>query len=106
MSDEMALLHPRNSCTHKKVIDTSGRMRQYLLPLITLCLAGCYTSPDVTISTHLPGALIKVDGADVGRGPITQSIRFKGSSDSHQIVASRPGYQDRVVSLTKDNAPE
>jgi dipeptidyl aminopeptidase/acylaminoacyl peptidase len=72
---------------------------------IVLCglafLAGCSTRREITISATPSDAIITIDGADRGSGPITQKFRFKGADDVHQVGASRLGYTPQTIDLTR-----
>jgi TolB protein len=67
-------------------------------------LVGCSTTRQITVSTHPPDALIRIDGADSGKGQVTQNIVFKGDKDTHTVTVSRLGYQEQSVPLQKSFA--
>lgn len=62
-------------------------------------LAGCATTREITISTKPADASLNIDGADRGRGPVTQKFSF-GGAEVHHVVASRLGYTSEDIPLT------
>src|ERR1041384_414213 len=76
-----------------------------LLGLLLLA-AGCSTTKDISIITRPGDASVKVDGVDAGKPPVVVPITFKGKDDTHQLIATRPGYKDQIISLTRDTANE
>ena len=67
-------------------------------------LAACSTTREITITARPPDAMIAVDnGAQKGMGQLTATIKFKGGSDVHTVLATRRGYQDKTVSLQRDD---
>ncbi len=63
-------------------------------------LIGCAQTRVVSVSTRPADATLKIDGKDVGRGPITHKFEFRTESEQHSVVATRPGYKDHFVSIT------
>jgi hypothetical protein len=74
--------------------------------VLSLVAAGCAQSRTVVISTRPPDALIRVGGVDRGRGRVVQKFEFNSPGQVHQVVASRPGYQDEEALVTIDTPPE
>lgn len=72
------------------------------LLLLSFALVGCATTRTVTITARPPDAVLKIDGIDRGRGPITQAFTFTGETDVHRVQASRLGYKDQTVTLTRE----
>lgn len=82
-------------------------MKAFLLFLGTLLLlSGCAVQKNVTITTRPPDALIKVNGAERGRGTVIERFTFRNPGDVFYVTASRKGYQDRTVTITRDNITE
>ncbi|MGA2440594.1 MAG: PEGA domain-containing protein, partial [Tepidisphaeraceae bacterium] len=75
------------------------------LGLVFLLLsAACSTTREITITARPPDAMIAVDdGAQKGMGQLTATIKFKGGGDVHTVTATRRGYQDKTVSLHRDD---
>src|SRR5947207_11605282 len=63
---------------------------------------GCAEKRMVTLTAHPSDALIRIDDQDKGRGTVTQQIIFKDDRDTHKVSASKPGYKERIVVLSKD----
>src|SRR5579884_3612696 len=82
--------------------DRRSFMRWVMVWLVAMA-AGCATNREVTISARPADAVISVDGTPRGRGPVTEKLTFHGDEEVHHVSASRPGYQDRVVDLTRDD---
>ena len=77
-------------------------MLRWLVLLAVCCLVGCARTRVVTISTVPADAMIRVDGRDRGRGPITETFTFAGDTDVHRVIARRAGYAEKVVAITPD----
>jgi hypothetical protein len=74
-----------------------------LLAIVSLYLAGgCATTRTVTITARPADALIKIDGVDRGRGPVTENFTFTDASAVHRVQAVRLGFKDQTVNLTRD----
>jgi Tol biopolymer transport system component len=72
--------------------------------VLFLLLAACSTTRQITITARPPDAMIVVDdGAQKGLGQCTATIKFKGSGDVHTVTVTRRGYQDKSVSLHRDD---
>lgn len=71
-----------------------------LLPLALL--VGCATNRTITITTKPPDAMISIDGEEKGRGEVTNQFTFTSADDTHRVIATRPGYRDSPVLLTRD----
>lgn len=77
--------------------------------IAVLCLAaavGCSTERRITISTRPPDAVLNIDGADRGHGPLTEKFVFNGSAEIHHVTASRPGYTPQTVDVTRRYATD
>jgi hypothetical protein len=70
---------------------------------ISLLLLGACAKRDIVVTAQPADAIISVDGVEQGAGPVTQRIRFKNHHDVHIVSASREGYQDKSVQLTRDD---
>lgn len=70
--------------------------------LVTLLAAGCATHRKVTIGAQPTDAIIKIDGVEVGRGPVTRTFEFAGPEDVHRVTALRAGYKEDGVTLRRD----
>jgi hypothetical protein len=70
--------------------------------LALLLVVGCATRREVTISAKPSDAIIRADGQDLGRGRVTEEFVFRGD-DVHNVVISRPGFRDQVVTLRRDD---
>lgn len=77
-----------------------------LLPALLALLTGCQTTRVVNISTQPPDAMIKINGVDQGRAPLDAQVVFKDANDVHVVTASRRGYKDASVQLTRDDKRE
>jgi len=67
-----------------------------------MVVCGCAVSKEITVSTKPADALIKIDGVDRGRGPITETFTFNNETDVRRVQASRLGYKEQTVNLTRD----
>jgi len=82
-------------------------MKVLMLGLCALVLlTGCAVQKTVTITTRPPDALVKVNGAERGRGTVVEKFTFKNPGDVFYVTASRKGFQDRTVTVTRENALE
>ena len=67
-------------------------------------VTGCSTTRQITITARPPDAMISVDnGLQRGMGQLTATIVFKNGGDVHNVTATRRGYQDKSVSLHRDD---
>lgn len=74
------------------------------VPMIMLVLAaGCAAPRSVTISTKPPDAIIKIDGVEQGRAPVSRELAFDDPAKVHVVTASRRGYKDGSVQLTRED---
>jgi len=65
-------------------------------------LAACSTTRSITVTAVPPDAVLKLDGESIGVGSATHDVVFNGSADTHVLMASRLGYKDQSVTLTRD----
>ncbi|MDP9172325.1 MAG: hypothetical protein M3O30_00465 [Planctomycetota bacterium] len=72
--------------------------------LLLMMLAACSQSRVITITTRPPDAQLSIDGIDRGPAPVTDKLVFKNSQSIHVITATRSGYQDQTLTLTRDDA--
>ncbi|HEX4794597.1 MAG TPA: PEGA domain-containing protein [Humisphaera sp.] len=76
--------------------------------LAVVCLAlfavGCVTTREITITARPDDALISIDGQNQGPGPITHKFEFHGDQEQHVVAATRVGYKDQSVPLTRSFA--
>jgi Tol biopolymer transport system component len=63
---------------------------------------GCATTRNITISTRPPDAAIKVDGADRGKGKVTEEMTWQSDKDVHTVSVSRLGYKEQSIPLKRD----
>src|SRR5215213_937906 len=80
-------------------------MRRFVLPLLALFTAiaqvGCETTKSITITTRPPDASIAIDGADRGKGQVTENFVFSNDQPKHEVRVSRLGYQEQPVTIDK-----
>ena len=74
------------------------------MPLLGLCagLAGCAT-PTTSIVSQPPGALIAVDGVNVGTAPVQYKFDFR-HTPTPVVVASKEGYISEQIALNSDSS--
>ena len=74
------------------------------MPLLGLCagLAGCAT-PTTSIVSQPPGALIAVDGVNVGTAPVQYKFDFRHTPTT-VVVASKEGYISEQIALIFDSS--
>jgi TolB protein len=79
------------------------RLPRTSLFVLVVCVgcAGCATKRTITIIPHPPDATISIDDKPVGTGQITKTIEFKDDKATHRVSASRRGYQEAAIDLTK-----
>ena len=72
--------------------------------LICLCvgLAGCST-PETNIVSQPPGAMIMINGVNLGTTPIHHQFDFKQTPTS-VVVASKPGYHNQQQIITRESS--
>ena len=78
--------------------------RLRLMLLLGLCagLAGCAT-PTTSIVSQPPGALIAVDGVNVGTAPVQYKFDFRHTPTT-VVVASKEGYISEQIALNSDSS--
>lgn len=75
-------------------------MRRLLAVCCLLALSvGCATTRKFTINSRPADAAIKVDGADKGKGQVTQEITFKDKDDTHTVTVSRLGFKEQNLPI-------
>lgn len=78
------------------------------LMLLVLLGSGCARDSGQTrsfvISAWPSDATIHIDGVERGRGPLTEGFFFVDKESTHQVMASRFGYRDEVVTIGQDYA--
>ena len=74
-----------------------------LMSLLMFHAIGCQTLRTVTIVTEPEDAMIKINGVDYGRGPVTHQFRFEDEDDVHRITASRIGFKEQTEQLRRDD---
>ena len=78
-------------------------MRRLAL-FVLFVLSGCATTREITITARPPDTMISVDnGAQRGMGQLTATIKFKNGDDIHFATGTRRGYQDKTISLRRDD---
>jgi len=70
--------------------------------LFLFLLTGCATNRTITISTRPDDAILNIDGADRGHGPITEQFSFNNDTDIHFVTAKRLGFKDETKNITRD----
>ncbi len=71
--------------------------------LLLIPLAACSSQRTITFTTHPADATLTIDGVAQGPPPVTQKFKFRiFHSDEYHVLASRPGYQDSSLVITKD----
>lgn len=71
---------------------------------ITTLVVGCQTTKIVSITSDPGGAMIKVNGVERGVTPlVNERLVFEGASSTLDITASKRGFKDRTVSVTRDS---
>lgn len=64
--------------------------------------AGCAArGRRITIVTDPPDAELRVNGQNVGPGPVTQEFRFD-DNQTYNVLAARRGYREQVFTITRD----
>ncbi len=80
-------------------------MRLSILSLLgLLLLTGCAVQKNITITTRPPDAMIRINGAERGRGPIEERFTFQNPGDIFYVTATRKGFQDKTVPISRDTA--
>lgn len=69
--------------------------------VLLLWCGGCVTTREVTISAKPADALIAIDGQNQGVGPIQHKFEFHGDQEQHAVTASREGFKDQTVNLSR-----
>jgi hypothetical protein len=78
-------------------------MRRLAL-FVLLFASGCATTREITITARPPDTMISVDnGMQRGMGQLTATVKFKNGDDIHTATATRRGYQDKTISLRRDD---
>lgn len=79
-----------------------SRLAALMLILIGLLGTGCAQTRTVTITTKPADAMIRINGVERGRGPITETFKFDASITVYRIVVYRLGFQPatKVVDRT------
>lgn len=72
--------------------------------LLLLMVTGCAVNKTVTITTKPADASVKVNGLERGRGTVVERFTFERPGDVFYVTASRKGFQDRTVSVTRESA--
>ncbi|MGN6726386.1 MAG: PEGA domain-containing protein [Tepidisphaeraceae bacterium] len=67
-----------------------------------LIICGCATRKTVVINSVPGDALIKVNGFDRGRAPVTEKFVFEKPTDTFYVTAIRKGFQDKTATITRD----
>jgi WD40-like Beta Propeller Repeat/PEGA domain len=80
-------------------------MRWIGIPCLIL-LTACSTTRQITITARPSDSVISVDnGIQRGMGQLTATVKFKNANDTHTATASRRGYPDKTVTLSRDGTP-
>ncbi len=75
---------------------------RWMLPIcVCAVLAGCAT-PDTSLVSQPPGALVTVDGANIGRAPVRHKFDFNQTPKA-VLTASKEGYIDQQLTLTRNS---
>src|SRR5205085_11260383 len=86
---------PNRSCSMRR-----GGILLVVFALLAF-VGGCVTTRQITLSAKPEDAVIAIDGQNQGVGPITHKFDFHGDSEQHTISASREGFKDQSVNLTR-----
>jgi hypothetical protein len=81
-------------------------MRFLLMLILLVLLTGCATTRTVTISTKPEDAVVKVNGVVVreqGSTPVSHQLVFGSAAEPYRITASRTGYKESTVQLTRED---
>ena len=71
-----------------------------------ILLTACATTRQITITAKPSDSVISVDnGVQRGMGQMTATIKFKNAGDTHTATASRRGYPNKTVTLSRDETP-
>jgi Tfp pilus assembly protein FimT len=71
-----------------------------------LFLTACGTTRQITLTAKPSDSVISVDnGIQRGMGQLTASVKFKNAGDTHTATASRRGFPDKTVTLSRDGTP-
>lgn len=70
--------------------------------LILIAATGCTVSKTVTVSAKPADAIIKIDGVERGRGPLTEVFTFQNETDTRRVQVSRLGFKDQTVTVPRD----
>ncbi len=73
----------------------------FILTVVAL-LAGCAQTRRLTIVTRPQGAMVKLDGADLGPAPVAAELTFDRRVESHTITATKPGHREQSVQVTAE----
>jgi len=80
-------------------------MRWLGIPCL-LFLTACGTTRQITLTARPSDSVISVDnGIQRGMGQLTASVKFKNADDTHTATASRRGFPDKTVTLSRDGTP-
>ena len=78
-------------------------MKSKLMLLVSLLgLFGCATQKNITIIPRPADALVRVNGADLGRGTIEHKFTFDQPDTTFYVTAVRKGFQDKTFNVTRD----
>jgi hypothetical protein len=80
----------------------NSRVRWLLFLGLCAGLSGC-TTPTTSIVSQPPGALIAVDGVNVGAAPVQYKFDFRHTPTT-VVVASKEGYINEQIVLTADSS--
>jgi WD40-like Beta Propeller Repeat/PEGA domain len=80
-------------------------MRWFGIPCLVL-LTACATTRQITFTARPSDSVISIDnGIQRGMGQLTAAVKFKNAADTHTATASRRGYPDKTVTLSRDGTP-
>jgi len=81
-------------------------MKSKLMLLSLFLAAGCAVQKNITIIPKPADALVRVNGADIGRGTVEHKFTFDQPEDIFYVTAVRKGFQDKTVNITRDYPSE
>ncbi len=79
----------------------SQMKRKYLVLLVMLAFLSACTSQQALIHSEPPGALVMIDGKEVGQTPVRYDYRLS-SGKKHQVQLTRQGYEEIDLTIKAD----
>ncbi len=76
-----------------------------LMSLLAL-LPACVTEKLITLNARPADATLKVDDQERGKPPLAEKFVFNNERETHRVTASRPGYREQTVTISRDYPKE